>query len=195
MPKATGPTYYVPFNRRRKGLTNYSKRLKLVKSRVPRMVVRRTLNSIIIQFFTFEDKGDKTVSSTHSSELKEFQWPSRANIPTAYLTGLLAGYKALKAGVKNAVLDLGLQTPTKDSVVFAALKGAIDAGVKVPSGLKEFDEKRLKGEHIAKLAALLKGKPEYEKQFSAYVKAGVDPQKIPEMFDTVKSSVSSKYGG
>jgi large subunit ribosomal protein L18 len=37
------PTYKMPFRRRREGKTNYTKRLKLLLSRKPRLVVRKSL--------------------------------------------------------------------------------------------------------------------------------------------------------
>jgi ribosomal protein L18 len=40
MAHATGPVYKVAFRRRRKNLTNYAKRLALVKGSSPRLVVR-----------------------------------------------------------------------------------------------------------------------------------------------------------
>jgi large subunit ribosomal protein L18 len=44
-----GPRYRVPWRRRREGKTNYYKRLKLIRSGKPRLVVRRTNKYIIAQ--------------------------------------------------------------------------------------------------------------------------------------------------
>jgi len=54
---ATGPTYLVKFRRRRKNITDYRKRLKLLKSKKPRLVVRRFLNNIIAQITLYNEKG------------------------------------------------------------------------------------------------------------------------------------------
>ena len=41
----------------------------------------------------------------------------------------MAGKLAQKKGVKEFVLDMGMYTPSKGSVIFAAQKGASDAGL------------------------------------------------------------------
>ncbi|MEM3555354.1 MAG: 50S ribosomal protein L18 [Candidatus Micrarchaeia archaeon] len=190
MGKATGPTYVVAFRRRRKNLTNYGKRMKLLKSGKTRMVVRRSNRNVIVQFINYSEKGDVTVASASSKELEGMGWQSRCNTPTAYLTGMLAGKKAREKGVGEFVLDIGLATPSKGALVFAAAKGAIDAGVKTKFDDGMVDWSRIRGEHIAKYAESLKGKPEYEKLFSAYLKANFAPEKIPEVFDRVKEQIA-----
>jgi large subunit ribosomal protein L18 len=130
---ATGPTYRVQFRRRREGKTNYRYRKSLLVSGSPRAVVRKSLKSIQVQFIIFDVRGDKILTSATAFELKKFGWTGVcSNTSAAYLVGLLAGKRALKKGVTNAVLDIGLHSPTKGSKVFAALKGIVDAGVHVP---------------------------------------------------------------
>ena len=73
MTKAKGPTYEVPFRRRREKKTNYEKRLALVKGEKPIMVVRRSNRYITVQFVEFNPKGDKTVTGSATVTL-----PSRA---------------------------------------------------------------------------------------------------------------------
>lgn len=188
MSKASGPTYKVGFRRRRECVTDYRKRLALLKSGQPRLIVRKSNRLVIVQLVKWED-GDHTVASASSNELKKFGWPPRANLPTAYLTALLCGLRAKKAGVSAAVLDTGLARPTKGSFIFAALKGAIDAGLDVPHGEELFDEARISGAHIASFAGSID--PERHKnQFSAYVAAGVKLEDIPKLFDDVKSKIS-----
>jgi len=46
------------FSRRRKGVTNYRKRLALLKSGLPRAVVRFTNAKVTVQITNFEGKGD-----------------------------------------------------------------------------------------------------------------------------------------
>jgi large subunit ribosomal protein L18 len=130
MTRADGPSFNVHFRRRREGKTNFAKRLALVKSGKTRMVVRRSNKNIVVQFVDFDPKGDKTlltVSGTHLAKL--YKWPSKRNVWTAYLAGLMAGKMAKKKGVKEFVLDMGMYIPSKGSVIFAAQKGAADAGL------------------------------------------------------------------
>ena len=57
--------------------------------------------------------------------------------------------RAKNRGVKDAILDVGLNPPVKGSRVYAALKGVIDAGLDVPHRQDVLpDESRISGEHI-----------------------------------------------
>jgi large subunit ribosomal protein L18 len=130
MTRAKGPKHKVYYRRRREGRTNYAKRLALVKSGKTRMIVRRSNKSIVIQFIDFDPKGDKTLLTVTGKQLaKQYKWPSKRNAWTAYLAGLMAGKLAQKKGVKEFVLDMGMYTPSKGSITFAALQGAADAGL------------------------------------------------------------------
>ncbi|MCW3133830.1 MAG: 50S ribosomal protein L18 [Methanophagales archaeon] len=148
---AKGPTYRVPFRRRREGKTDYRNRLKLLLSRKPRVVVRISNKYIRIQLVLADKLGDKTAVSVISSELKRYSYKgSECNIPAAYLTGLLFGKKAKKAGFGEAILDIGLHTPTYGSKVFTALKGVIDSGMGLPHDPSVFpSDERIEGKHIA----------------------------------------------
>lgn len=148
---ATGPRYLVAFRRRREGRTDYYQRTKLVVADAPRMVVRRTNRHVIVQLVTAEMDGDKTLVSANSAELEKYGYTgATANTPAAYLTGMLFAAKAKKAGQDRAILDIGLARATPGARVFAALKGAVDAGLEIPYGESIVPtEDRLKGEHIA----------------------------------------------
>ena len=125
--------YVVQHRRRREGRTDYRLRLKLIKSGKPRLVVRKSSNNIMCQVIEYGHTGDKVVASADSRKLKEFGWTGHCgNIPAAYLTGMLCGVNAKKAGVKDAILDAGLYTSTRGSRIYAALKGAVDGGISVP---------------------------------------------------------------
>lgn len=178
MPKATGPLYNVPFKRRKKNLTNYKKRLALVKSGIPRLVVRKTNKRILVQLIQYDEIGDRTLVSADSNELMKMEWPSSTNVPSAYLTGLLAGKKALAKQVKEAVADIGLKIPTKSSAVFAAIKGAKDAGLNLNFDDSLVDEKRIAGEHIKNY------KPE-----AKYSNSTVSRSAIPQLFEKVKKVI------
>jgi large subunit ribosomal protein L18 len=194
---ATGPRYRVPFRRRREGKTNYRTRRALVLSRVPRLVVRLSLKNAIIQIIEAEAIGDKVVVSAHSRELaKTYGWLGNCgNIPAAYLTGLLCGYKALANGVEKAFLDIGLNIPSKGTRVFAALKGVVDAGVEVPHSEDILpDEARISGQHIADYASQLASEPEvYQQRFSATIKRGSRPEGLSEHFSAVKDKITSSF--
>jgi large subunit ribosomal protein L18 len=140
----------VSFKRRREEKTNYKKRLALLKSEKTRLVIRKSLSNISIQFINFKPTGDEALVSAVSTELKKFGWTRGGNIPAAYLTGLLAGKKAKEKNIKEAVLDLGLQTSTKGSRLYAALKGVVDSGVNVPHSKDILpSEERINGKHIS----------------------------------------------
>ena len=73
-----------------------------------------------------------------------------ANTPAAYLTGMLFAAKAKKAQQDRAVLDIGLNRATPGARVFAALKGAVEAGLDVPHSEEILpSDERIKGAHIA----------------------------------------------
>lgn len=149
MPKLT---YKMPFRRRRERKTDYRKRLKLLLSKKPRLVVRRSLKHIIAQLVKFEPgKSDITVTTVTSRELRKLGWKYACdNLPAAYLTGLLIGVKALEKGIKEAVLDIGLFRSVKGSRIYAVAKGAVDVGLKVNVSEKMFPSKeRIMGKHIA----------------------------------------------
>jgi large subunit ribosomal protein L18 len=115
------------------------------------MVVRKTNRHIIIQLVTAELEGDRTLVSANSSELETYGYKgSTSNTPAAYLTGMLFAVKAKKADYSRAILDIGLNRATPGARVFAALKGAVEAGLDVPHGEKILpSDERAKGNHIA----------------------------------------------
>ena len=144
---ATGPRTRVPFRRRREGRTDYRTRLGLLRSGETRLVVRRTGGNVIVQFVDWDGQGDKVQATAVGQELQKMGWKGSAkSTPAAYLTGLLAGKRARDAGIEGAVLDIGRHAPVRGSKVYAALKGALDAGVHVPHGDGIFpSEERLNG--------------------------------------------------
>jgi large subunit ribosomal protein L18 len=141
----------IAYKRKREGKTNYKRRLHLLMGRKPRLVVRPTLKNMIAQLVDFDTKGDKVLVTVHSSSLTKLGWKAgKGNVPAAYLCGYLLGLKGQKAGIKEAVLDIGWKSSTKGNRIYACLKGALDAGLKVNHD-KEIlpSEDRLKGKHIA----------------------------------------------
>ncbi len=193
-----GPHYKVPFRRRREGKTNYRKRLALIKSEKPRFVVRISNKHVITQIIQALPDHDEVIVSSSSKELiKRFGWKGdENNLPAAYLVGLICGYKALLKGIEHAVPDIGLHSPTKGAKVFASILGAVDAGLKIPMGEEVIpDEGRLKGEHIAKYASILKEKDSqlYEKRFSRYLVRGLKPEDLPQHFEEIKKIIIKEF--
>ncbi|MEM3227484.1 MAG: 50S ribosomal protein L18 [Candidatus Micrarchaeaceae archaeon] len=174
--------------RRREALTNYKRRISLLKSGLDRVVVRKGNRSIIVQVARFAPHGDIIVASAHSSELKALGWEPRANMPTAYLTGFLLAQKSKGFGLGNCILDIGLYKPIKSSVVFSAAKGCIDNGMKI-AGSFEVDAGRISGAHISAYAKTIK---QPSTQFSMYTKSNFDVSRIAEVFEEVKKRITEK---
>ncbi len=141
----------LQYRRKREGKTDYRKRLALLKSGLPRLVVRKSLHHVRAQIIEYHPDGDRVIADASTAELvKKFGLKkARRNTVTAYLVGLLIGKKAAAKNIKEAVLDIGLYHPVKNAVVYAALKGAVDTGLHVPHDLEVLPrESRLKGEHL-----------------------------------------------
>jgi large subunit ribosomal protein L18 len=149
----TGPRYHVKPRRHRERKTDYRLRLRLLRSKKPRIVVRKSLKAIRVQFVEYSPQGDKVLASAISNELtKEYGWKySVSNTPAAYLTGLLAGKRAKQKGIEQGVLDIGLNHPTIGSTLFASLKGVLDAGIDCPHDKTMLPkEDRIFGTHLNK---------------------------------------------
>jgi large subunit ribosomal protein L18 len=192
---AHGPKYRVPLRRKREGKTRYQKRLKLVRSGKPRLVVRRFGRTILAQIVEYRPEGDITIVSASSADLKKLGWKAHGgNVPAAYLVGYLVAKRALAKGVKEAVLDIGFATPVRGTAPFAVLKGAIDAGLEMPHNESAFpDDARIHGEHIAEFAKKLKEEdPErYKRQFSEYLERGLNPEDLPKHFEEIFEKVKA----
>ncbi len=195
---AEGPRYIVKYKRRRKGLTNYKKRLTLLKSGKMRFVVRKSNNSITCQIVKYNPKGDEVKVSVSSLQLKQYGYKGNtSNIPAAYLTGYLCALKAIKKGIKDAILDTGLYNLTKGCKIYAALKGAVDGELNIPHDEKVFPKERvIQGYHIEDYAKILKAEnpEEYEKKFSEVLKNKLEPDKFVEHFQEVKKRISGEHG-
>jgi large subunit ribosomal protein L18 len=193
---AKGSNYYVPFRRRREGKTDYKKRKALILSGKPRLVVRSSLKNVIAQVVVAEPEGDRVLFSAHSRELEDFGWKApKGNIPAAYLTGLLCGLKAKSNGTEEAILDIGLHSPSKGARVFAVLKGVLDAGVDVPHSKEKLpDEKSISGEHIAEYAKILASNAEeYRSRFSQYLRNEIPPESLVKHLAQVKANILAAF--
>jgi large subunit ribosomal protein L18 len=195
---AKNANYRVQLRRRREGKTDYQARKGMVVSGRLRLVTRGSLKNATVQIIKAKPEGDFVLVAASTKELiKQFGWKApTGNIPSAYLTGLLCGLKAKKVGVKEAILDTGLVSPTKGARIFAMLSGIVDAGVEVPFSEEKIVKERIKGEQIAKYAKELGvGSEEYNQKFAAYLKAGIAPEKLPEHFTKTKADIIASFKG
>ncbi len=189
--------YTVQFRRKREGATNYRKRLKILTSNKPRLVVRRSLKNIQAAIVEYDKKGDVVKISAHSSNLKKFGWVyGTGNLPTAYLVGFLVGARAKNAKFDDVVFDMGFNKSVKGCRVYATLAGALDAGLNVPHSKEILPSKeRIMGKHIMDYGSVLKkDDPLFKKQFSFYLKNNNDPSDIIKNFEEVKDNINKQQG-
>ncbi len=179
--------FTVPYRRKRKKKTDYKKRLALIKSKKLRLVIRPSTKNIRMQIVKYMEDGDRVLAHATSMELKKLGWEySGGNIPAAYLTGFLLGRKAINAGYKDAIVDMGFSVSHAGNRVYAALKGAIDAGMDIPHNEKMLPpEERIKGGHIKGFVNVVK-KGGYKNQFSK-----TKDKDIVSLFDSTLEKIKS----
>jgi len=184
----------LPHRRRREQKTDYKLRLRLLKSGKSRLVIRRSSNNVTCQIISYSDKGDNIIVSVNSVHLRKKGWKGHCgNVTAAYLIGLLCGKDAKKHKVSEAVLDIGLHISTKGSRIYAALKGVLDSGLKIPHSAEILPpEERISGKHIADYAEKLKksNSAHYNKLFSAYLKNKLPPETLPKHFAEIKKKIT-----
>ena len=167
----------------------------MILSGIPRVVVRFSQKYVYLQLVEVTLSGDKILASTCSKELEKFDWKgSYKNTSAAYLSGLLFGKKALAVGVHDAILDIGLKRSSTGAKVFSALKGVVNAGLRVPHDEQVLPkEERVKGEHIVSYAKRLFEEDEqrYERQFSK----GLKPEQLVDKFNHVKDNILTSLKG
>ncbi len=153
----------LPRRRRLQKKTDYKSRLALLKSGLPRLVIRKTNRYIIAQIVESEIAQDKVLAYTNSKSLLQNGWPNESlgslkNIQAAYLTGLLLG-KSLKEKPKEIILDIGMHRNIQKARLYAVLKGALDSGllIKHDSAVLPTDEDLKANEKFAPLISKLKG--------------------------------------
>lgn len=103
-------------------------------------------------------------------------------------------------------LDIGLARASKGAKVFVAMKGASDAGLQIPHSETKFygydEEKGLDSNELRNRIFMktnvdymiqMRDSDEdaYKKQFSAYVKMGVVPEKIESIYEECLKSMSA----
>ncbi|MEM2098622.1 MAG: 50S ribosomal protein L18 [Candidatus Bathyarchaeia archaeon] len=192
---ARSSRYRVPLRRRREGKTDYQARKALIISGKPRLVARCSIKNALAQIVVAKPAGDVVLAAAHSRELHDFGWVApTGNVPAAYLTGFLCGLRAKAIGLGNAVLDIGLNAPTKGSRVFAILSGVVDAGVSVPHDEEKIVKEMIHGEHIANYGKkLVPGSELYTARFSKYLAEKLAPEKLIEHVIKVKSAIAGAF--
>ena len=140
--------YTKMLRRIRENKTNYNRRKNMLMGHKDFVTVQISNENTYVQIHKPELTGDKVISSAHSRFLIKKGWKgSRKNIPAAYLTGYFAGKKALEKGIDSAILYSGTRQYTQRMA--AALKGVVDAGLKIPADEKTFPTNdRINGEHL-----------------------------------------------
>jgi len=103
----------------------------------------------------------------------------------------------------KCILDVGLARTTTGARVFGVLKGALDGGLYIPHSEKRFPgykdgeynpevhKKRIFGEHVAEYMKLLRDKDpkRYQLQFSTYIKEGITPEQIPQIYKNAHAAI------
>jgi len=177
---------------KREGKTNYHKRLNLLKSDIPRLVIRISSKNILAQLVKYEPSGDVVLFAVSTKSLEKLGWKaSRTNIPAAYLLGYLLAKKSLSK-VPKAILDIGEAHSVAHSKIYAAVKGVIDGGVEVPMDESIFpSEERISGSHVKAYAEklLTEDKEAYNKLFSKYIKNNLKPEDVTNHFNETKQKI------
>ncbi len=192
---ATGPRYSLPFRRRREQRTDYKLRRSLLTSGRHRAVVRLTNKFVYVQIAEAKLQGDYVKASASSRELVKMGWKGgTGNLPAAYLTGELAGRRAIASGIKEALLDIGLKSSSKGSRLYAVLKGLVDSGLHVPHSPDNLpSDDRLAGTHVSTYAKSLSAQSSdrYKKHFSRYLTRGLKPEDLSAHFKQMREQVMS----
>ena len=140
--------YSKILRRLREEKTNYRRRQSMLMGKRDFITVKISNENTLVQVHKPKISGDEVVASAHSRFLLDKGWKgSRKSISAAYLTGYLAGKKAIGKGIKDAILYSGTHRYTQRMA--SALKGVIDAGLQVPADEETFPaDERIKGDHL-----------------------------------------------
>ena len=197
-----------------------------------RFVVRITNKDVICQIVYAKVVGDVVMCAAYAHELPRYGLSfGLTNWAACYATGLLCGRRLLKTLKMDEVyegntenvgedytveagdgprpflanLDLGLARASTGARVFAAMKGACDAGILIPHNEKRFpgydaESKNMDSEtlgryifggHVADYMRQLEeeDKDRYAKQFSRFVKAGVKADDLEEIYKKTHAAI------
>ncbi len=141
---------YSVMKRRKEGVTNYHKRLKLLKSGLPRLVVRPSNKGITAQVVQYNEKGDLVKCTVNERSLSKLGLEVKGNsVPVSYLVGYATGLIVKKKKVGKTILDTGRYNIVKGGKIAAVLNGFVDSGAKIPHDKEIFPDKdRVSGKHL-----------------------------------------------
>lgn len=139
--------------RRRECKTDYKSRMGMIKSDLPRIVIRKTNRYILLQLVETDESRDKVLMTTISKELIKYGWDEKdvgslKSISAAYLSGIIMA-KKIKKG--KFIIDLGMAITQPGGRLSAAVKGLLDGGLEINANKKIFpSEERINGKHLKK---------------------------------------------
>ncbi len=138
------------FKRKKYGLTDYSKRLKLLKSGEKRFVVRVTNKGVIGQIIEYGENGDHVLLTVTDKSLENYGIKARGNnMQICYLVGYATGIEAHNRDIDYVVLDTGRFNFIPGGRIAACLKGIVDSGIDINHGEDIFPSNdRLEGKHL-----------------------------------------------
>jgi large subunit ribosomal protein L18 len=147
----TNATHVLPFRRKQEGRTNYKKRLALLKSGKPRLIIRRTNKHLLLQLASYHQDGDLVICSVDSKSLAKHGWThATKSVPACYFTGVLLAKVAQEHKITEAIVDIGLQQHRAGTRICAAIAGAIAGGLSIPASEEIFPSaERIAGKHIS----------------------------------------------
>ncbi len=146
--------------RRKENKTDYLKKLKMLKSGKPRLVVRKTNRYVILQYVESNEAQDRVVLGLTSKILLKHGWVeskkgSLKSLAAAYLAGFAMGKKIVKKKLETPIIDLGMVRNVHKSRIYGVVKGLVEAGVKIKHNAKVFPEdeklKDIEGIEIEKI--------------------------------------------
>ncbi len=136
--------------RKRLGITDYRKRYKLVKSEIPRLVVRPSGKGGTVQLVRFDPEGDRVLKTVTPSTLVKGGMEVKGNNTSVfYLMGYSVGKFAVSNGMEEVILDTGRHVLSKGGRISAVIKGFVDAGGNLPHDESILpDDSRIQGKHL-----------------------------------------------
>ena len=142
--------------RRKEHKTDYKKRLKLLKSKSPRVVFRKSNRYVSAQYVISNEARDKIIIGVSSKHLIKYGWPkeisgSLKSIPASYLTGYLFGRLIIKKKLEIPIVDFGMVRNLHKTKSYAFLRGLRDSGLKINCKEETFpEEERIEGKKMKK---------------------------------------------
>ena len=142
--------------RRKENRTDYGKRIKFLKSSIPRIVFRKSNKSLVAQYVESKEAQDKILIGMNSKILLKYGWQkdsigSLKSLPASYFLGYLIGKKIISNKFKTPIIDFGMYQVGSKNKLQAFLKGVVDAEVKIKVKKENFPEDdRIRGKHMKK---------------------------------------------